>query len=184
MLAEITDIIIKSIPGVLTAGLVAGIGFSYHLAKNALIIRRSSYSGTWFGAIFDDQGLLKKSDRFIISEKKKSADGDVYRIHPHSEHERNWHFSGRIQNHSFFSAYWSEDERNLSSGIWLMSQVSDNIFAGYYYRMEDSGRRSPRRIGAFRMILRKDTEIAAAEYADLLEQIPEIKVHIAGIIPV
>lgn len=174
----VLDILYRAAPGVIGTGFVALVVYLYKTTTNHLRIKRSSYSGVWYGSIFDDAGKIKKADKFVVAESRRIASGDIFRMIPHSETERSWSFRGRIQNHSFLASYWSDDERNLSSGIWLLKQTSHHVFSGYYYRLEEANNHSPRRIGAFRMILRKDKELSEAEAAEYLDQIPEMNIHV------
>ena len=116
----VLDILYRAAPGVIGTGFVALVVYLYKTTTNNLRIKRSSYSGVWYGSIFDDAGKIKKADKFVVAESRRVASGDIFRMIPHSETERSWSFRGRIQNHSFprillVRRRAKSEQRNLAS---------------------------------------------------------------------
>ena len=112
------------------AGIIALVSWAFYRIRRD----KDAFDGEWYGAIYDEMDAIVKTDLFVLKVRGETVTGTMSRTYPHEQHERSWVFSGRIQNHSFFAIYWSENKRNVSSGCWFLAQIDDNRFEGNYYR--------------------------------------------------
>ena len=133
MWSYFSGVTINVIAGIITSALVPIFSFlSYKFLRRRW--QKSVINGDWFGAIFDGEGNICKTDTFTLKLKGEAVSGDILRTYPTDLCARRWDFLGRIHDRSFFAIYWPEDKANISAGCWFLRQVDDRTFDGYYYR--------------------------------------------------
>lgn len=133
MLGYLSGVTVNVIAGVLTPVLLSVFSFiSYRFLRRQR--QKSNIDGDWFGAIFDGDGSICKTDTFTLKLKGEAITGEIVRTYPTDLGVRRWDFLGRIHDRSFFAIYWPEDKANVSAGCWFLRQIDDRTFDGYYYR--------------------------------------------------
>lgn len=100
--------------------------------------QRAPFTGTWYGAIYDDESQIVKRDVFRMKQRGDTVTGVISRTSPPDQTHRKWHFSGKIRGRQFFATFWSVTRDIPSYGCWYLTQISDDRFVGHYLSLQQT----------------------------------------------
>jgi len=126
------DFLINLLAGLVGAALVFVVQKIYRVVTE----RSSPYTGTWYDAIYDEQGNVIKNDILEIRQRGDTLYGKIYRTTPPEQRHRKWNFNGRLRGSQFFAIFWSSTADIPSYGCWYLSQTEDDKFVGYYLSLQ------------------------------------------------
>lgn len=102
----------------------------------ALAECNSQYTGLWRDNIYNDNGVVVKSDIIKMKQRKDEVYGYIKRVSPIEQNKREWKFTGRIIEGSMIAIFWPNKQAIPSYGCWFVSLLDDNKFVGYYLRID------------------------------------------------
>lgn len=102
--------------------------------------RKSFYSGKWESEICDVEGNTVKEDELDLIESHGKIKGEMRRLRPKDQNDREWMVSGFARNGHILLSIIAKDEKQASDGSVYVVLKNDNIYEGFYLKkVEDRG---------------------------------------------
>ena len=139
-LLSIVDMITEILIGILI-GIIGT--FSYNVIARLVKRykdRKSFYSGRWNSEIYDAEGKVAKEDVLDLIESHGVIKGEMARVRPSYQNDREWIVSGFVRNGHMLLSIIAKDETQASDGSVYVVLKTDKVYEGFYLKkVEDGG---------------------------------------------
>jgi len=105
--------------------------------------KSSPLTGIWEACIYDKNGCVVKTDTVEIKQRGENIYGQIARVAPYKEINREWRFEGKVKDRQMITLFWSKSDGVQSYGCGFMTQASRDKFVGQYvslqYTVDENG---------------------------------------------